>query len=61
MSDILKHVVYSGNMTKSPIERQRLKQLKADFIRKHKVAHHKLNLTNKQISNTFATKTTITT
>lgn len=60
MSDILKHVVYSGNIQKSSTERKRLKQLKADFLRKHKVANHKLNLTNKQISNTFATKTTIT-
>jgi hypothetical protein len=60
-SNILDYVEYSGTFAKSDIEKQRLKELKKAYFRKHKVAHHKLNLTNKQISNTFAAKITITT
>lgn len=60
MSDILKHVVYSGTFTKSEVEKKRLKELKSEYFRRHKVANHKLKLTNKQISNTFASKVTLT-
>lgn len=60
MSDILKHVVYSGTFQKSELEKQRLKQLKAEHFNKIKKANRSLNLTNKQISNTFASKATIT-
>lgn len=65
MSNILNFVVYSDEVnpnrfTKSEVEKQQLKQLKKAYFRKHKIVNHKLNLTNKQISNRFATKTTIT-
>jgi hypothetical protein len=60
MSDILKHVEYSGTFTKSDVEKQRLKELKNAYFRRHKVANHKLKLTNKQISNTFGARTVIT-
>lgn len=60
MSDILKHVEYSGTFTKSSAEKNHLKELKKAFFRKHKVANHKLGLTNKQISKTFATRVVVT-
>jgi hypothetical protein len=60
MSDILNHIEYSGSFAKSDVEKQRLKELKKAYFRKHKVANHKLKLTNKQISNTFATCITVT-
>lgn len=66
MSDILKFVVYSeevdpNRFKKLPGEKEQLKDMKKAFFRKHKVANHKLKLTNKQIAKTFAAKVTITT
>lgn len=60
MSDILNHIEYSGTFAKSDIEKQRLKELKKAYFRKHKVANHKLKLTNKQISNTFGARIVVT-